>query len=133
MGEFDGLAYSLFSYRVRPVPRRSGMACLMAKSLSKSDVNHLRRLLAWVRCEIPPSTEEVVKIVHSIAPAIESEASKDKMVEWHREASSVPKYLRAALKALAPLVKEAEGEIVNADAVVDRKLRYSRKQLYNRT
>lgn len=82
----------------------------MAKSLSKSDVNHLRRLLGWVRCEIPPAPDEVVKIVHSIAPAIDSEAS------------SVPKYIRAALKALAPLVEEARGEIVEGENVSARRL-----------
>lgn len=94
----------------------------MAKSLSKSDVNHLRRLLGWVRCEIPPAPDEVVKIVHSIAPAIDSEDAKQKMVEWHREASSVPKYIRAALKALAPLVEEARGEIVEGENVSARRL-----------
>lgn len=89
----------------------------MAKELNKAQVNHLRRLLGWVRCEIPPSPDEVVKIVHGIAPVIDNEDAKQKMVAWHREAASVPKYIRAALKALEPVVAEAKGEIVDAVSV----------------
>lgn len=87
----------------------------MAKALSKAQVNHLRRLIGWVRCDIPPSPDEVVSIVKIIAPAIDSEHAKEKMVEWHREAESVPKYIRAALKSLEPIVKESQGEIVDAE------------------
>lgn len=93
----------------------AGTAKTMAKELSKAQVNHLRRLLGWVRCEIPPAPEEIVKIVHDIAPAIDSEDGKRRLVEWHREAQSVPKYIRAALKSLEPLVKDAEGELIDAE------------------
>lgn len=106
----------------------------MAKELNKAQVNHLRRLLGWVRCEIPPSPEEVVSIVQDIGQKVPISAyGKRRMVEWHQEASRLPKYIRAALKALEPVVKESAGEIVDADPVVERKLRYSRKQLYDRT
>lgn len=95
----------------------------MAKELNKAQVNHLRRLLGWVRCEIPPEPSEVVSIVKSIAPAIDSQQAKDKMVEWHRESTSVPKYLRAAMKALAPLVKDAEGELIDSVSRQQRRLK----------
>ena len=68
--------------------------------LSQSDINHLRRLLAWVRTEIPPTPDDVVSIVKAIAPILNPEEHAQKMVEWHREATSVPQYLRAASKAL---------------------------------
>lgn len=42
----------------------------MAKELNKAQVNHLRRLLGWVRCEIPPEPEEIVKIVQNIGRRI---------------------------------------------------------------
>ena len=96
----------------------------MRKALKTSEINHLRRLLGWVRCEIPPEPGEVVSIVKSIAPAIDSEDAKQKMVEWHREAQSVPKYVRAALKALAPLVREAEGETVTGENVSRHRLEH---------
>ena len=94
----------------------------MRKALKKSEVNHLRRLLGWVRCEIPPAPDEIVSIVRSIAPAIDSDNAKQKMVEWHRESQGVPKYVRAALKALEPLVRDAEGEIVAGENVSARRL-----------
>lgn len=89
----------------------------MAKTLKASDVNHLRRLLGWVRCEIPPDPAEVVSIVQSIAPAIETEDAKQKMLEWHRESESVPKYIRAALKALAKAIADQPGETVDGENV----------------
>ena len=103
----------------------------MSKALKTSDINHLRRLLAWVRCEIPPAPDEVVSIVKSIAPAIDSDDAKKKMVEWHREAKSVPKYLRAALKALEPLVREAEGETVTGENVSAHRLEHRPLQIEN--
>lgn len=101
----------------------------MARQLKTSDVNHLRRLLAWVRCEIPPAPDEVVSIVKSIAPAIDSDSAKRSMVEWHRQSSSVPKYLRAALKALEKHVKEIDGDVVDADTSAARALSHKPMRL----
>lgn len=107
----------------------------MSKQLDKAQVNHLRRLLGWVRCSegVFQSPEEMVATMKGLAPHLGpiDDASKAWLVESYQKAASIPKYVRAALKALAPVVREAEGEIV--DAVVERKLRYSRKQLYNRS
>ena len=63
-----------------------------------------------------------------------SDDGKYRLVQAHQDATRVPKYIRAALKALAPVVKESEGQVVDYEtAVVERKLRYARKQLYGRT
>ena len=87
----------------------------MAKELNKAQVNHLRRLLGWVRCEIPPAPEEVVKIVQDIGRRIYiTKDGQEQLVGWHREATNVPMYIRAALKSLEPVVREAQGEIVDA-------------------
>ena len=107
----------------------------MAKELNKAQVNHLRRLLGWVRCSdgVFQSPEEMVASLKKIAPHVDvpDEAAKQWLAESYAKAASVPLYVRAALKALAPVVKESEGEII--DQVVERRLRYSRKQLYSRT
>ena len=108
----------------------------MAKQLDKAQVNHLRRLLGWMRCEVWQSPEEFVETLRSIAPAVGTPdaAAKQRLAESYEKAASVPKYVRAAIKALEPVVREAEGNIVDAtNPVVERKLRYSRKQLYDRT
>lgn len=96
----------------------------MARQLSKSQVNHLRRLLAWVRCEIPPPPEEIKTIVRGIVPQFDgiSDEGKARLVEWHREATSVPLYIRAALKSLQPVVADIDGEIVDAESQRQRML-----------
>lgn len=96
----------------------------MATELSKAQINHLRRLLGWVRCEIPPDPEEIKRIVQSFGRSelVISQDGKDRLVEWHREATNIPKYIRAALKALEPAVREAEGEFVDGNPVANRKV-----------
>jgi hypothetical protein len=108
----------------------------MAKALDKSQVNHLRRLLGWVRCEVGQTTDEMVDTYRRIAPYLEdtpSAAAQARITADFRKSQNIPKYVRDAIKALEPVVREAAGEIVDADPVVERKLRYGRKQLYSRT
>ena len=63
-----------------------------------------------------------------------SDYGKARTVEAYRKSQSVPAYIRAALKSLAPVVEESAGQIVDHEtAVVNRKLRFARKQLNDRT
>ena len=50
--------------------------------MKRSDLNHLRRLVAWARCEIGQPPDEHVATVHHLAER------------------SAPKYVRDAVKAL---------------------------------
>lgn len=90
----------------------------MAKELNKAQVNHLRRLLGWVRCSegVFQSPEEMVASLRKIAPhvGVPDEGAKQRLAESYAKAANVPKYVRAAIKALEPVVREAEGEIVEA-------------------
>lgn len=88
----------------------------MAKELNKAQVNHLRRLLGWIRCEYFMTPEEIVRVVneHRATLGEPSAEGKARLVEWHEEAKRVPLYVRAAIKSLEPVVKEAQGEIVDA-------------------
>lgn len=109
----------------------------MAKELNTAQVNHLRRLLGWVRCSdgVYQSPEEMVETLRKIAPSAgePSEDAKQRLAESYAQAASIPKYVRAAIKALDPVVRESEGTVVDVlNPVVERKLRYSRKQLYDR-
>ena len=91
------------------------------KTLNKAQVNHLRRLLGWVRCEVGQSPDELIATVRHIASKVDiDDYGKGRMVEEYRKASNVPKYIRAALKSLAPVVREAEGEIIDAGTSVVR-------------
>jgi len=84
------------------------------KKLKDSDLSHLRRLLGYVRCEIGQSPEEMVATVQGIMPRIEEPGAdgKARLVESYRKAQDVPKYVRAAVKALEKLLADEEGEIV---------------------
>lgn len=72
--------------------------------MKKSDINHLYRLLGWVRCEIGQTPEEMVgtmrAITDKIGPIDISDECKKDIVEAHDKARLVPKYIRAAVKAL---------------------------------
>ncbi|QYJ20213.1 hypothetical protein KYT87_21410 [Achromobacter sp. ES-001] len=72
--------------------------------MKQSDLNHLRRLLGWVRCDIGQSPGERQQTMIDVAdglrhPEISREA-KARMVEAYHRAESIPLYVRAAVKAL---------------------------------
>lgn len=82
--------------------------------LKDSDVNHLRRLLGYVRCEIAQSPEEFKETLREIAPYCDelTSAAQVMLVEHYHKAEAVPRYVRAAVKALEKLLRDAEGEII---------------------
>ena len=84
--------------------------------LRKSDINHLRRLLGYVRCEIGQSPEEVITTVRSIVEKIGEPNSEGKarLIESHRKAQAIPKYVRAAVKALEKRLVE-KGDILEGE------------------
>lgn len=72
--------------------------------MKQSDLNHLRRLLGWIRCDIGQSPGEIQQTMIDVAdglghPEISPEA-KARMVEAYHRAESIPLYVRAAVKAL---------------------------------
>jgi hypothetical protein len=75
--------------------------------MKQSELNHLRRLLGWVRCEIGQTPEEMVAMVESIAHKLGNapigDEAKRRMVEQYDGAQKVPKYVREAVKALEKL------------------------------
>lgn len=85
----------------------------MKRRLTDAEINHLRRLLGWVRCEIGQSPEDLVETVRGIVlvTGTPSAEAKDRLVESHRKAERAPKYVRAAVKALSKTI-EPDGEIV---------------------
>lgn len=95
----------------------------MSRSLTNAEVNHLRRLVAWVRCDVGQSPDELMDTVRRIKPAIDeppSDFQKAALMRMHAEAEAAPKYIRAAIKALEKTIREAEGEVVDADAEKNR-------------
>lgn len=81
--------------------------------LSVAAANHLRRLVAWVRCEVGQTPEELVDTIKHIAPFIGDigECGKERLVLAHQQASAVPKYVRDAIKALEKSISGMPEEI----------------------
>lgn len=72
--------------------------------MKRSDLNHLRRLVAWVQCEIGQSPEEMVATVRNIAdklghPELTSDQQRTLVLD-HDRSRTIPAYVRAAVKAL---------------------------------
>lgn len=93
--------------------------------MKQSDLNHLRRLLGWVRCEIGQGPEEFVATVRNIAeklghPQLDAEQERT-LVQDHDRARAVPKYVRAAVRALERTVGTV-GPVVDLQASERRRI-----------
>lgn len=80
----------------------------MRRRLTVAEINHLRRLLGWVGCEIGQSPDDFLATMRSIAPKIGTVDgnAKERLVHSYRKAESVPKYVRAAVCALRKVIQE---------------------------
>lgn len=97
----------------------------MKASLKESDINHLRRLVAWVRCEIGQTEQELIAQYCEIAKILPhelSDDSKQRIVKSIEDARNVPQYIRRAVKALEKVVGKIDGDIVDAEASRDKAL-----------
>lgn len=86
--------------------------------MKPSELNHLRRLLGWVRCEIGQTPEELVETMRQIGGKIEADiddAAGRRLVEAYDGARAVPKYVRAAERALSKMLGD-RGEVVDGEA-----------------
>ncbi|MHB0929112.1 MAG: hypothetical protein ACYC3W_09325 [Candidatus Nanopelagicales bacterium] len=97
---------------------------IMHCTLKESDINHLRRLIGWVACEVGQTPEELIASLRNLESVIDSidEEAKDRLILAHKKAESVPKYVRDAIKALSKVIKPYQGNIVDADLVTQRAL-----------
>lgn len=83
--------------------------------MKRSDINHLRRLIAWVDCEVGQSPDDMVKTVQTITAKIGEQniddEGKHRLVEAHDKSRNVPKYVRDALTALRKVTQDV-GQVV---------------------
>lgn len=92
----------------------------MKPNLTRAQANHLRRLLAWVRGEVGQTPQEMVETLRGLGPMPEPSAeAKARLVDSYKRAEAVPKYVRAAVKALEKLLVKQEGAIVDVEAGPD--------------
>lgn len=83
--------------------------------MNRAEMNHLRRLLGWVSCEIGQTPDELEVTIKALSdklgPVDIDDAGKRRLVEVHDKARAVPKYVHAAVKALRKTVGDL-GEVV---------------------
>ena len=90
------------------------------KNLSQSEINHLRRLLGWVRCEIGQSPKEMEDTYRDILEKWDGEISdggKERFVKAYEKSVSIPKYVRQAVKMLGKAIADEGYEVV--DGIID--------------
>ena len=89
----------------------------MKAQLTTAELNHLRRLLGWVRCEIGQPPDEMLEMVKNVVVPLGPfrYAEKTRLVAAYTKSQSIPKYVRAAVKSLERAVLEHGGEIVDAE------------------
>ena len=89
----------------------------MKPNLTQAQTNHLRRLLAWARGEVGQTPQEMIETLRGLGPMPEPNAeAKARLVDSYKRAEAVPKYVRAAVKALEKLLLKQEGAIVDVEA-----------------
>ena len=88
------------------------------KTIKQSDINHLRRLIAYVRCEIGEDEQKTIQRYTEIAGIVDTEldeATKQRIMESIKKAANVPQYIRRAITALEKVIDDC-GDIVDAEA-----------------
>jgi hypothetical protein len=90
----------------------------MNLALKASDVNHLRRLLAYIRLDIGQAPEEMAETLRSIAPIIRDAQPEGvaRLKDACDKSLAVPQYVRAAIKALEKTLVKSDGEILDVDS-----------------
>ena len=83
-----------------------------AMPMTEAQVNHLRRLLAWMRCEMGQEPQEMVVMANAIAakigPLPDPEGARLRLQEGYDRAASYPAYVRHGVKMLAKALRDHE-------------------------
>lgn len=90
------------------------------KTIKQSDINHLKRLIGYVKCEIGEDEQQTIQRYAELSGIVDHElddAVKKRIVENVRKAANVPQYIRLAVAALEKVVRESDGNTVDAEAL----------------
>ncbi|HFH4607919.1 hypothetical protein [Pseudomonas aeruginosa] len=92
---------------------------MTARRLTRAEMNHLRRLIGWVRCEVGAEPEKIATAAKEALVHFQcvTEDGKQRLHEHYQKSVAVPKYIRAALKALEKVCLEEPAEVVDGELV----------------
>lgn len=92
-------------------------------TLTKAQVEHLRRLLGWMRCDhgVFQSPEEIRETwkdlnAHGVIPSADNE-TRERLMQHYNLSSDVPKYIRHALKMLTATLREHDEKMAHGTTV----------------
>lgn len=92
--------------------------------LKESDINHLRRLVAWVSCEIGLDEQESINLYSNIIAETginSDEQSKNRIMASIKKSANYPQYVRRAIKSLGKAINKHDSGIVDADYCEEHK------------
>lgn len=93
---------------------------LPAMPMTEAQVNHLRRLLAWMRCEMGQEPAEMITmtnaIVAKIGPLSDPEGARLRVQADYDHAASYPAYIRQGVRMLTMALRDHE----RAAGVIDQ-------------
>jgi hypothetical protein len=82
--------------------------------MKPNELNHLRRLVAWVRCEIGQEPQEYVEMMNDdIFPKVGdiSDYGVQRSIEHHERLKKTPAYVRQAVKILSKYLSEQDSRV----------------------
>jgi hypothetical protein len=86
--------------------------------LSQAEINHLRRLLAWLRCEnqyLYLDEDGHVEVAKSLGNSLGEGVAVSYGEKVEKAFNRWPKYVHAAVKALGKTIKQADGDVVDVE------------------
>ncbi|HHH9219766.1 TPA: hypothetical protein ACP303_004227 [Pseudomonas aeruginosa] len=92
---------------------------MTARRLTRAEMNHLRRLIGWVRCEVGAEPEKIATAAKEALVHFQcvTEDGKQRLLEHYQKSVAIPNYIRAALKALEKVCQEEPAEVVDGELV----------------
>lgn len=87
----------------------------MKRQLTDAEVKHLRQLLAWMRCEWCLDEDSQRGSLMAVKELMESgyitsQQANDQLASRAKQITSVPQYVRQAVKMLTKTIREFDGQ-----------------------
>lgn len=80
--------------------------------MTEAEVNHLRRVLGWMRCEMGQEPDEMVAMTNALVarlgPLEDPEGARVRLQASYERAASYPAYIRHGIKMLTKALREHE-------------------------
>lgn len=90
----------------------TGDANVPAMPMTESEVNHLRRVLAWMRCEMGQEPDEMVAmgnaIIAKVGPLEDPDGAAMRLQAGYEHSARTPAYIRHGVKMLTKALRDHE-------------------------